>query len=83
MAFVQAHFSSPHSSRRLASLAASQIAAFAAKNYRAQFPQTSEPARRLDKSLSSGSRGDTLLPAVDNVIGFPNTYPLDSDLSGG
>ena len=20
---------------------------------------------------------------VDNVIGFPNTYPLDSDLSGG
>ena len=20
---------------------------------------------------------------VDNAIGFPNTYPLDSDLSGG
>ena len=20
---------------------------------------------------------------VDNVIGFPNTYPLDSDLTGG
>ena len=20
---------------------------------------------------------------VDNTIGFPNTYPLDSDLSGG
>ena len=23
------------------------------------------------------------LYAVDNAIGFPNTYPLDSDLSGG
>jgi len=21
--------------------------------------------------------------AMDNAIGFPNTYPLDSDLSGG
>ena len=24
-----------------------------------------------------------ILYPVDNAIGFPNTYPLDSDLSGG
>ena len=26
---------------------------------------------------------DTNLYPVDSTIGFPNTYPLDSDLSGG
>jgi len=51
----------------------------------------------LDLPAKRGARAD-LVPAVqkldsaihrinlypvDNAIGFPNTYPLDSDLSGG
>ena len=34
------------------------------------------------KSGFSCSKGAKRYP-VDNVIGFPNTYPLDSDLSSG
>ena len=34
------------------------------------------------KKVDSGIHRINLYP-VDNTIGFPNTYPLDSDLSGG
>ena len=55
---VQAHFLSPHSSRRLASLADSQMAAFAAKIV-AQSPQTSEPARRLIVKMTTAETDQT------------------------
>ena len=34
------------------------------------------------QKLDSAIHRINLYP-VDNAIGFPNTYPLDSDLSGG
>jgi len=34
------------------------------------------------QKLDSAIHRINLYPA-DNAIGFPNTYPLDSDLSGG
>ena len=34
------------------------------------------------KTLDSAIHRIKIYP-VDNAIGFPNTYPLDSDLSGG
>ena len=34
------------------------------------------------QSLDSAIHRSTIYP-VDNAIGFPNTNPLDSDLSGG
>ena len=49
---------------------------------RKSFYRKSELLALVVQTLDSAIHRIKIYP-VDNAIGFPNTYPLDSDLSGG
>ena len=50
----------------------------AAKHYKLNYPNQAPVVQKFDSAI----RWINLRP-LDSAIGFPNTYKLDSDLSGG